>query len=164
MSKRSGKKDREDTARRRLVKAQLELHAAQEKRAHAIAKADQEVEHAKQRGIKGVARATERVERRAGAMARAEAHLLATTAPKHPVHQPAARPEAAQPASNALSEGAELTVSSPEAAANVLKSHEADVAVQRDSSSIVVTETVDVETPSAPNGSEATEENNLRPW
>jgi tRNA U34 5-carboxymethylaminomethyl modifying enzyme MnmG/GidA len=164
MSKRSGKKDREDTARRRLVKAQLELHTAQEKRAQAIAKADHEVDRAKQRGNKWVAKATERVERRAGAMAQAEAHMLATTAPKHPPYQPAAQPEAAQPTSNAFAEGAELTVSGPNAAADILQRHEADVAAQRDSSSIVVSETVDVETPNASNGSEAAEENNLRPW
>jgi hypothetical protein len=90
--------------------------------------------------------------------------LLATTGPKHPPQQPAARPEVAQPASNASGESAELTVSSPDAAADVLQRHEADVAVQRESSSIVVSETVDVETPNASNGSEAAEENNLRPW
>jgi tRNA U34 5-carboxymethylaminomethyl modifying enzyme MnmG/GidA len=164
MSKHSGKKDREDKARRRLVKAQLELHSAQEQRAEAIAKADHEVERAKQRGSKWVAKATERVERSAGAMAQAEANLLATTAPKHPPRQPASRPEAAQPTSNAFAEGAELTVSSPGAAAEVLQRYEVDLAVERESSSIVVSETVEVDAPNASNGSEATEENNLRPW
>src|SRR5438309_4734564 len=121
MGKHSGKKDREDKARRRLVKAQLDLHTAQEKRAHAIARAEHELERAKQRGNKWVAKATERVERRAGAMARAEANLLSTTAPKHPVSPPASQLEATRPQDSGSAGTPELTVSSPIAAAQVVE-------------------------------------------
>jgi tRNA U34 5-carboxymethylaminomethyl modifying enzyme MnmG/GidA len=164
MSKHIGKKVREDKARRRLVKAQLELHTAQEKRARAITQAEHEIERTKQRSNKWVAKATERVERRAGAMARAEARLLATTAPRHPARPPAAQPEAARPTDNASAASTKLTVSSPAAAANLLERKEAEVAAQRDSSPIVVPESVEIEAPNASNGSEASEENNLHPW
>src|SRR5947209_11120530 len=112
MGKHSGKKDREDRARRRLVKAQLDLHMAQEKRAHAIARAEHELERAKQRGNKWVANATERVERRAGAMAQAEAHLLAVTTPR----RPGAPPVVSTAPDTALSQtNPALAVSSPTA-------------------------------------------------
>jgi hypothetical protein len=158
MSKHSGKKDREDKARRRLVKAQLGLHAAQEERAHAIAKAEHELERAKQRGNKWVTAATERVERRAGAMARAEAHLLAITAPKHPT-SPAATVNAAS-----SDQSVTLTVSSPDAAADVIERREAEVAAQRDAGPLTVPDSLELDSPSASNGSETPEEGDPRPW
>lgn len=161
MSKHSGKKDREDKARRRLVKAQLGLHAAQEKRAHAITRAEQEVERAKQRGTNWVASATERVERRAGAMARAEAHLLAITAPKRPESPPTA---VAPPSSVAPEPGLTLTVFSPDAAADVLEQRELEARAQRDVSPFAIPDGASIEAPNASNGTETSQEGELRPW
>jgi hypothetical protein len=161
MSKHSGKKDREDKARRRLVKAQLDLHAAQEKRAHAITRAEHEMERAKQRGSKWVANATERVERRSGAMAQAEAHLLAITSPKHP-RSP--RMEDVPPQTTAPSHGPELTVSSPTAAADVLEERESEVAAQREAGPLTIPDSIPIDPPNASNGNEASEEGQLRPW
>ena len=161
MSKHSGKKDREDKARRRLVKAQLGLHSAQEKRALAISRAEHEVEQAKLRGNKWVAAATERVERRAGAMAQAEAHLLAVTAPKYPAAPPAATApaDAASPAPSLT-----LTVASPDAAADVIGKREAELASQRDAGPLTIPNSVEIDAPSASNGSETPEEGDVRPW
>src|SRR5947209_20291035 len=128
MGKHSGKKDREDRARRRLVKAQLDLHMAQEKRAHAISRAEHELERAKQRGSKWVANATERVERRAGAMAQAEAHLLAITTPKHHERAPAKDTAPDKDSSQSIPSP---TVSSPTVAADVLERRESEVEAQR---------------------------------
>jgi tRNA U34 5-carboxymethylaminomethyl modifying enzyme MnmG/GidA len=164
MSKHSDKKDREDKARRRLVKAQLELHTAQEKRAQAISRAEHELERARQRGTKWVAKATERVERRAGAMAQAEAHLLTMTSPKHPARTPAAEPKAVPAAGSTPAEESVLTVSSPAAAADVLERQTLEVAAERESSPIVVPDSVDIEAPNAPNGSDGSEESTLNPW
>ncbi len=80
MAKQSKGKSQADKARKRLTKAQLDLHVAQEKRARAVARAQAEVESARLRGAVWVERATERVERRAGDLARAEARLLSATA------------------------------------------------------------------------------------
>jgi tRNA U34 5-carboxymethylaminomethyl modifying enzyme MnmG/GidA len=164
MSKHSDKKDREDKARRRLVKAQLELHTAQEKRAQAISRAEHELERARQRGTKWVARATERVERRAGAMAQAEAHLLTMTSPKHPARTPAAQPRAVPTLDSALTEEPALTVSSPTAAADVLEQQTLEVAAQRESGPIVVPDTVEIDAPNASNGSDTSEDSTLKPW
>lgn len=164
MSKQSGKKDREDKTRRRLVKAQFEFHTAQEKRAQAIARAEHEIERAKQRGTKWIAKATERVERRSEAMARVEAHLSVLTAPKHPAPSPTSQFEDPRPTSDATLDSSELTISSPSMAADVLERREAEGAAQRDSNPIVVPKTVEIEAPNASNGSEAAEENNLHPW
>jgi tRNA U34 5-carboxymethylaminomethyl modifying enzyme MnmG/GidA len=164
MSKHSDKKDREDKARRRLVKAQLELHSAQEKRAQAISRAEHELERARQRGTKWVAKATERVERRAGAMARAEAHLLTMTSPKHPARTPATEPKAAPAVDRPPAEEPVLTVSSPSAAADVLEQQSVEVAAQRESSPIVVPDTVEIDAPNASNGSDTSEESMLNSW
>jgi hypothetical protein len=164
MSKRSGKRDREDKARRRLVKAQLELHVAQEKRAQAITRSEHEVERARQRGNKWVAKATERVERRAGEMAQAEARLLATTAPKLPARVPLSPGESAGSHRVPVGETPQLTVAGPTAAADLLERQEAEAAAQRDGSAIVVPDSVEIDAPNATNGSEASEENTLHPW
>lgn len=161
MGKHSGKKDREDKARRRLVKAQLDLHTAQEKRAHAITRAEHELERAKQRGAKWVANATERVERRAGAMAQAEAHLLTITRPKHPEPAPAV---AAPPDMASSQPGPALTVSSPSAAADVLERRESEVEAQRESRPLTIPENSTIDPFSASNGSDTSEEGDLRPW
>jgi tRNA U34 5-carboxymethylaminomethyl modifying enzyme MnmG/GidA len=161
MSKHSGKKDREDKARRRLVRAQLGLHAAQEKRAHAITRAEQEIEQARQRGSKWVAAATERVERRSGAMARAEAHLLAMTAPKHPTAPPAARAPAD---ADSLQQSVPLSVSSPTAAADLIERRESEVAAQGDSSPLTIPDRMEIDSPSASNGNETPEEGESHPW
>lgn len=154
MSKGGGKKAREDRARRRLARAQLDLHAAQEKRAQAITRAESEVEQAKQRGNKWIAKATERVERRAGALARAEARLLSVSAPRHPARraatETAGRSSDRGQAERTAAEG-ELTVSTPIAAAEVLERDEQEAA-QRDPGSLVLPEHAPGEPPSPSNG------------
>lgn len=77
MTKKSGKQQEDPLrrAQRTLVKAQLALHVAQEKRGQAIAKGEAEIERARRRAAQRETRATTRVERRAAAAARAEAAL-----------------------------------------------------------------------------------------
>ena len=164
MSKQSGKKDREDRARHRLVKAQIDLHTAQEKRAQAISRAEAELDRARRRGNRWVTKATERVERRSGAIARAEANLLAITTPRHlaPVIPPSSD---SAPAPNLTpSKGIELTVSSPAAAADVLEQREADIAARRDSNPMVLPDTMSADGPSASHGNDAPEEANSHSW
>lgn len=161
MGKHSGKKDREDKARRRLVKAQLDLHMAQEKRADAISRAERELERAKQRGSKWVANATERVERRAGAMAQAEAHLLAITAPKRYERTPM---QSTVPDTGSSQSGPSLTVSSPTVAADVLERREAEAEAQRNAGPLTIPEGNSIDVPDASNGSDTSEESDLRPW
>jgi hypothetical protein len=64
-----------EEARQQVAKAQLELFVAQEKRANAIARGEQEIQAAQERATRRERKATERVERRAGALSRAEAWL-----------------------------------------------------------------------------------------
>ena len=160
MGKHSGKKDREDKARRRLLKAQIDLHTSQEKRARAITRAEQELERAKQRGSKWVANATERVERRAGAMAQAEAHLLSITAPKRPEPTRAA----STPDTASAQPSPTLTVSSASIAADVLERRESEVEAQRDARPLTIPDSTSIESPSSSNGSDTSEEGEIRPW
>lgn len=73
MPKRS--RDPLEKARRNLAEAQLELHLAQERRIAAIAQGEREVRAAQQRAARRTLKATERLEKRAGAVVRAEARL-----------------------------------------------------------------------------------------
>lgn len=68
-----------EKAQQKLAKAQLGLHVAQEKRAQAITWGEHEIERARQRAAARETRATTRVEKRASAVARAEAAVLALT-------------------------------------------------------------------------------------
>lgn len=79
MTKRRKKIDPSDEARQRVAQAQLDLFVAQEKRADAIARGEQEIQAAQEKAIRRERRATERVERRAGALSRAEAWLYTVT-------------------------------------------------------------------------------------
>ena len=164
MSKQSGKKDREDKARHRLVKAQLDLHTAQEKRAQAMSRAEAELDRARRRGNRWVTKATERVERRSGAMAQAEARLLALTNSSHPARVSQPETDTASAPNPAPSEGVELTVSSPAAAADVLQQRGAEVAGQHDASAVIVPGSIGAEPSSASNGSDAPEETNSHSW
>lgn len=76
MGKQSEKDNPEEKARRKLGKAQLKLHVAQEEHAQARERGKQEVEKARLRAGKRLAKVAQRVERRAQAVARAEARLL----------------------------------------------------------------------------------------
>ena len=62
-----------------MAKAQLDLFVAQEKRADAIARGEGEIKSAQERAIRRERKATARVERRAGALSRAEAWLYTVT-------------------------------------------------------------------------------------
>jgi hypothetical protein len=75
MAKRRKKIDPVEEARQRVAKAQLDLFVAQEKRANAIARGEQEIQAVQERAVRRERKATERVERRAGALSRAEAWL-----------------------------------------------------------------------------------------
>ena len=75
MAKRRKKIDPIDEARQRVAKAQLDLFVAQEKRAVALARGEEEIRAAQERATRRERKATERVERRAGALSRAEAWL-----------------------------------------------------------------------------------------
>ncbi len=161
MSKHSATKDREDKARRRLVKAQIELQAAQEKRGEAISRAEREVERAKNQGNKWVLKATERVERRAGAIARAEAHLLTSTTPNISERPPGASSESVRSGRSAV---ADLSTSNPSAAADVLEQRVAEATEARDADPIVVPESVNSQAPQVLNGNEPGEENVHHPW
>jgi hypothetical protein len=70
------KKDAERKAKRKLAKAQLELHIAQEKLVQARARGKQEVEQARLRAARWSTKAAQEVERSAESVARAEARLL----------------------------------------------------------------------------------------
>jgi hypothetical protein len=76
MAKRRKKIDPVEEARRRVAKAQLDLFVAQEKRANAIARGEQEIQDVQEKAVRRERKATERVERRAGALTRAEAWLF----------------------------------------------------------------------------------------
>jgi hypothetical protein len=77
MAKRS--KDPLEQARRKLAKAQLDLHFAQEQRLAAMAQGERELQEAQKRSDRRTKKATERLEKRAGAVARAEAQLITLT-------------------------------------------------------------------------------------
>jgi hypothetical protein len=68
-----------EQARRRLAKAQLDLHFAQEQRISAMAQGERDVQEAQKRADRRSKKATERLEKRAGAVARAEAQLITLT-------------------------------------------------------------------------------------
>lgn len=78
MPKRS--RDPIEKARRALAEAQLELHVAQERRITAIAQGEREIREAEVRAARRTQKATERLEKRAGAVARAEAQLYTLSA------------------------------------------------------------------------------------
>lgn len=71
------KKDAVQKAQRRLDRALLDLHAAQEKRTEAIRQGEQDVKDAQERAARRLQKATERVERRAGAVSAARERLRA---------------------------------------------------------------------------------------
>ncbi len=77
MAKRS--KDPLEQARRNLAKAQIDLHFAQEHRMSAMAQGEREVQEVQKRADRRSRKATERLEKRAGAVARAEAQLITLT-------------------------------------------------------------------------------------
>jgi hypothetical protein len=76
MAKKVGKKNRERKAKRRLAKAQLEFHIAQEKLVQARARGKQEVEQARLRAARWSTRAAQQVERAAESVSRAEERLF----------------------------------------------------------------------------------------
>jgi hypothetical protein len=78
MPKRS--RDPIERARRKLAEAQLELHVAQERRITAIAQGEREIREVEERAARRTQKATERLEKRAGAVARAEAQLYTLSA------------------------------------------------------------------------------------
>jgi len=99
MAKKSKGKDAVEKARRRLAKAQLKLHGAQEKRSQVMASGERDVEAARERAAASLARATERVEQRSGDVAQAEAKLLTHVpradrgqTPAHPTRQTSLAP------------------------------------------------------------------------
>ena len=69
------RKGGEKKAKRKLAKAQLDLHIAQEKLVQARARGKQEVEQARLRAARWSTRAAQEVERSAEAVVRAEARL-----------------------------------------------------------------------------------------
>jgi hypothetical protein len=78
-------KDGEDDvalARRKLARAQLKLHVAEEEQLQVRAKGKQEVEGARLRAARWQAKAAERVEKRAASVTRSEARLQSMLAPK----------------------------------------------------------------------------------
>lgn len=156
MSKRAGKKGREDRARRRLIEAQVKLHAAQEKRSQAVVKAEQQLERTQQHGQALVAKATERVERRAGAIAQAEAALLALTKPR--ARHSGAPSALVTTLPRASSDRADPPISTPVQAADLLAQREAEIAEQRSPSPIVIPEAADIDRTITPNGNESTVE------
>lgn len=74
---REKKKGGERKAKRKLAKAQLELHIAQEKLVQARARGKQEVEQARLRAARWSTKAAQQVERSADAVTRAEMRLHA---------------------------------------------------------------------------------------
>lgn len=168
MGKRSGKKDRADKARRDLAKAQLDLHTAQEKRVQAITRGEHEVEQARQRAARWLAKATERVERRAGAMARAEARFIAFSASAG--NNSLLSPEHAAPDSTPILPQhepipSEVATSDPSVAADVVAELQADAAVHQDPGTLVVPESVELNTsPDAPDNNDTGAEETLHPW
>lgn len=76
MAKRKSLEELEDRAGRKLARAQAEFQLAQEKRTVAITKGEQMVERARSRASRLLTRSTKRVERKAAAVARAEARLV----------------------------------------------------------------------------------------
>jgi len=89
---REKKKGGERKAKRKLAKAQLEMHIAQEKLVQARARGKQEVEQARLRAARWTTKAAQQVERSAEAVARAEARLVA--------RQRSSREEPAEPVEN----------------------------------------------------------------
>jgi hypothetical protein len=69
-----------EKARRKLAEAQVELHIAQERRLAAIAQGERETREVEERAARRTQKATERLEKRAGAVARAEAQLYTLSA------------------------------------------------------------------------------------
>jgi hypothetical protein len=92
MAKRRKKIDPVEEARQAVAKAQLDLFVAQEKRADAIARGEQEIQAAQEKAVRRERKATERVERRAGALSRAEAWLY-TVSGETPYASPVERAE-----------------------------------------------------------------------
>jgi hypothetical protein len=70
------KKDGERKAKRKLAKAQLDLHIAQEKLVQARARGKQEIERARLRAARWSAKAAQEVERAAETVSRAETRVL----------------------------------------------------------------------------------------
>jgi hypothetical protein len=94
-------------------------------------------------------------------MAQAEAHLLAITSPKRPTAPPAVTaPVNAMPSDQSPT----LTVSSPDAAADVIERREAEVAAQRDTGPLTIPDSMELDSPSASNGNETPEDGDTRPW
>lgn len=76
----SDKNDPEVRAQRKLAKAQLKLHVAEEKHAQIREKGRQEVEKARLRAARWLAKSAKRVEERTAAVIRAEQRLESTAA------------------------------------------------------------------------------------
>jgi hypothetical protein len=157
MPKQSGKKDRVEKAQRRLAKAQIELHAAQEKRAQAITRGEHEIEEARQRAAAWVARATERVEKRAGAVARAEARLAAVTSPRRPDPLPLIMP-------GTRTEVPRAEIIDPATAATLVERREEEAGRREEPSSLIVPESVEIQTSDSAGTNESPDENSLHPW
>lgn len=81
MAKRTDGSNALELARRKLAKAQIELHEAQEKRTRTMAKGERDVEQTRLKAERRLAKATQRVERRAALAARAETHLISLSNP-----------------------------------------------------------------------------------
>lgn len=77
------KKDAEQKAKRKLAKAQLDLHIAQEKLVQARARGKQEVEQARLRAARWSAKAAQDVEQAAEKVAQAESRLMTAQRPSH---------------------------------------------------------------------------------
>jgi|SRR5579875_1497229 len=114
MGKKSEKKNSEELARRRLIKAQLKLEVAQGKQSQARERGQQEIDRARHKAAEWLAKATDRVQRRAREVAAAEAALLARSAPEVPDRRGNGE--------------VVLEAPTPEAAAVVIQQREAEVA------------------------------------
>jgi hypothetical protein len=78
VGKKSSAKSAGEKGRRRLVKAQMGLQIAQDKRRLAITKGEDEIEKVRQRAARRVEKATKRVEKYAALVSETESHLKAS--------------------------------------------------------------------------------------
>ena len=132
VGKKSGPVDPIDKARRRLAKAQLKLHVAQEEHAQAREQGKQEIEQARLRAARWLAKSSEQVEKRAQKVADFEARLLALTDSKVSQSQDDAP------------DGLALMPPSPEAVADVIERLEENGASDDGNGGILLPETLDV--------------------
>lgn len=149
MGKKNKKANALDKAQQKFAKAQLELHVAQEKRAHAITQGEHEIERARHRAAARETKATTRLEKRAAAVARAEAAVLALTEKK-------GAPRQTHAATPAVAAGG---VDTPQSAADALERE----APKPQSAPIVIPESVEIITGSETEGLDPDSSNSSGP-